>query len=169
MVSGCFDLLHAGHIAFFNTAAQYGRLHVYIGSDHNLKLLKGKAPCFSQEERKYMVGAIKYVEEAHIASGTGMLDFEPDMKMLKPDAFVVNSDGFTPDKKRICEENGIRLVVLERIPDEVMPVRSSFGDQTGVEIPLPGLSGRRLDGSAVGIGHSPQLGSGGTDPASHRF
>lgn len=135
MVSGCYDLLHAGHIAFFKTAAQYGELHVFVGQDENIKQLKGKAPYFSQEERKYMVGAVKYVEEAHIASGSGMLDFEPDMKVLKPDIFIVNSDGYTPGKKRICEENGVELVVLERIPEEGLPARSSSGSKKELKFP----------------------------------
>jgi len=135
MVSGCYDLLHAGHVAFFKTAAQYGKLHVYVGQDENIKLLKGKAPYFSQEERKYMVGAVRYVEKANVASGSGMLDFEPDMKILKPDIFLVNSDGFTPDKKRVCEENGVELVVLERIPEEGLPARSSSGSKKELKFP----------------------------------
>ena len=36
MVSGCFDLLHSGHIAFFETASKYGELYVCIGSDANI-------------------------------------------------------------------------------------------------------------------------------------
>ncbi len=135
MVSGCFDLLHAGHVAFLRTAAKYGKLHVFVGQDQNLELLKGKPPYFSQEERKYMVGAVRHVEEAHIASGSGMLDFEPDMKVLKPDIFIVNSDGFTPEKKRVCEENGIELVVLERIPEEGLPARSSSGTKSELKFP----------------------------------
>jgi cytidyltransferase-like protein len=135
MVSGCYDLLHAGHVAFFKTAAEYGKLHVYLGQDQNIKLLKGKAPYFSQEERRYMVGAVRYVEKANIASGSGMLDFEPDMKVLKPDMFVVNSDGYTPDKKRVCEENGIELVVLERIPEEGLPARSSSDSKKELKFP----------------------------------
>ena len=135
MVSGCYDLLHAGHIAFFKTAAQFGKLHVYVGQDENIRFLKGKAPYFSQEERKYMVGAIKYVEKASTASGWGMLDFEPDMKLLKPDIFVVNWDGYTPDKKRICEENGVELVVLERIPEEGLPARSSSSAKKELQFP----------------------------------
>lgn len=135
MVSGCFDLLHAGHIAFFKTAARYGKLYVYVGQDDNVRQLKGKAPYFSQEERKFMVGAVRYVEEAHIASGSGMLDFEPDMAVLKPDIFVVNSDGFTPGKKRICDEFGIELIVLERIPEEGMPERSSSASKRDLKFP----------------------------------
>jgi cytidyltransferase-like protein len=135
MVSGCYDLLHAGHVAFFKTAAVYGKVHVYVGQDKNIKLLKGKAPYFSQEERKYMVGALRYVEKANIASGSGMLDFEEDMKELKPDMFIVNSDGFTEGKKRICKENGVELVVLERIPEEGLPARSSSNSKKELKFP----------------------------------
>ena len=135
MVSGCYDLIHAGHIAFFKSAAQYGKLHVYVGQDQNIKLLKGKAPWFSQEERKYMVGAVRYVEDAQIASGSGMLDFEPDIKKLKPDIFVVNSDGYTPEKKRVCEEYGVELVVLDRIPENGLPARSSTASKQKLKLP----------------------------------
>jgi len=50
LVSGCYDLLHGGHIAFFKTAASYGKLFVSIGSDDNLLQLKGKKPYFSGRE-----------------------------------------------------------------------------------------------------------------------
>jgi cytidyltransferase-like protein len=135
MVSGCYDLLHAGHVAFFKTAAQYGKLHVYVGQDENIKFLKGKAPYFSQEERKYMVGAVRYVETANVATGFGMLDFEPDMKVLKPDIFVVNHDGYTEGKKQLCEENGVELIVLERIPEEGLPERSSSASKRELKFP----------------------------------
>ena len=135
MVSGCFDLLHAGHIAFFKTAAKYGKLHVYVGQDENIKLLKGKAPYFSQEERMYMVGSVRYVEEAHVASGSGMLDFAPDMEVLKPDIFIVNQDGFTPEKKLLCEKNGVELIVLDRIPEDGLPERSSSISKKELKFP----------------------------------
>lgn len=135
MISGCYDLLHAGHVAFFKTAAQYGKVHAFVGQDENLKQLKGKAPYFSQEERQYMVGAVRYVEKAYIASGRGMLDFEEDMKVLKPDMFIVNEDGVTDGKKRICKENGVELVVLERIPEEGLPARSSSSSKAELKFP----------------------------------
>jgi len=135
MVSGCYDLLHAGHVAFFKTAAQYGKVHAYVGQDQNIKFLKGKAPYFSQEERKYMVGALRYVEKANIASGSGMLDFAEDMAKLKPDMFIVNTDGYTEEKKKLCEENGVELVLLERIPEEGLQARSSSSSKKELKFP----------------------------------
>ncbi len=135
LVSGCYDLLHAGHVAFFKTAAQYGKLYVSVGQDDNLLRLKGKKPYFTEAERVYMVGAVKYVTEAFVASGEGMLDFEEDMKRIKPDYFVVNEDGFTEDKKRLCEENNVELIVLERIPEEGLPARSSSQSKKDLKFP----------------------------------
>jgi cytidyltransferase-like protein len=135
LVSGCYDLLHAGHIAFFKSAARYGKLYVSLGQDENLFKLKGKKPYFTQEERVYMVGAVKYVTEAFVASGHGMLDFEEDMKRIKPDYFVVNSDGYTDGKKRLCEENNVELIVLERIPEDGLPTRSSSQSKKDLKLP----------------------------------
>jgi len=135
MVSGCYDLIHGGHIAFFKTAAAYGKLYVFLGQDKNVLQLKGKAPYFSEQERKFMVGSCRYVEEATLCSGMGMLDFEPDMRRLKPDIFIVNHDGHTPGKEQLCKELGVEYVVLERIPEEGLPVRSS--SETKRELRFP--------------------------------
>ncbi len=135
LVSGCFDLLHAGHIAFLKTAAQYGKLFVSVGSDENLLLLKGKAPLFSQEERVYIIQSIRCVEEAFVATGSGMLDFEPDMKRIRPDIFIVNSDGHTGEKERLCKELGVEYKVLERIPESGLPARASSSIKNDLRFP----------------------------------
>ena len=43
LVSGCYDLMHGGHVAFFKTAAQYGKLYVAVGADANLLLSERKS------------------------------------------------------------------------------------------------------------------------------
>ena len=125
MVSGCYDLLHAGHITFFETAAEYGDLYVCIGADDNIRRLKDHAPKFSQDERLYMVQSLRFVTDARVSSGTGMLDFEPDMAEIKPDIFVVNEDGSTEGKRELCERYGVEYVVLPRTPKPGLPARSS--------------------------------------------
>ena len=135
LVSGCFDLLHGGHIAFFKTAASYGDLYVSVGRDNNLYTLKGKKPYFSEEERLYIVKSIRYVSEAFLASGSGMLDFEPDLKRIKPDIFLVNYDGSTPEKEKLCRQLGIEYIVLERIPEPGLPTRSSSGSKKELRFP----------------------------------
>lgn len=135
MVSGCFDLVHGGHIAFFKTAAAYGKLYVIIGQDQNLQQLKGKAPYFSQEERRFIISSIKYVHEARISTGRGMLDFEPDMHLINPDIFIVNTDGHTLEKEELCKKFGVEYIVLPRIPEEGLPPRSSSGTKNEMKFP----------------------------------
>jgi cytidyltransferase-like protein len=135
LVSGCFDLLHGGHIAFFKTAASYGKLYVSVGRDENLRKLKGKNPFFSEEERLYIIRSIKYVSEAFLASGSGLLDFEQDLMRINPDIFIVNKDGHTPDKERLCQRAGTEYIVLERIPEEGLPARSSSESKKKLRFP----------------------------------
>ena len=41
-VSGSFDMLHSGHVAFFEEAASHGDLYVGIGSDKTIEGLKAR-------------------------------------------------------------------------------------------------------------------------------
>ena len=89
-VSGCYDLLHSGHVEFFRQASQYGDLYVGIGSDRTIEALKGHKTMYSERERLFMVRAIRYVKEAYINEGSGMLDFLPTLDIVHPDCLVVN-------------------------------------------------------------------------------
>jgi cytidyltransferase-like protein len=135
-VSGCFDLLHSGHIAFLETAAKYGHLYVCIGSDKTVFDLKGRYPIITQQERKYMIQALRCVHTCKINKGSGILDFEAEINEIKPDIFVVNEDGNTPSKAKLCKEKGIEYIVLDRIPSEGLPVRSTTTLRTNSIIPF---------------------------------
>ena len=126
-VSGCYDLLHSGHIEFFKQASRYGDLYVGIGSDSTIEAYKGHKTMYPEQERLFMVKAIRYVKDAYINSGSGVLDFLPTLDIIKPDILVVNSEGGNDDKKRICEERGMEYIVLERKPHEGLDARSSSG------------------------------------------
>ncbi len=124
-VSGCFDMLHSGHVAFFKEAAIYGDVYVGLGSDSTIAELKGRQTINSEQERLYMVKAVRYVTDAFINSGNGIIDFDAELKKLQPDLFVVNEDGFSPAKQQLCDNLSIELKVLERIPDSGLPARST--------------------------------------------
>jgi len=136
-VSGCFDMLHSGHIAFFKEASTYGDLYVGIGSDATVSELKGRHTINSEQERIYMINAIKYVKKAFVNSGSGMLDFKEDLEDLKPDYFIVNEDGFSPAKEELCNDLNIELKNLKRIPDAGLPERSTTSLRTGGICSLP--------------------------------
>lgn len=124
-VSGCYDLLHSGHVEFFRQASQYGDLYVGIGSDKTILHYKNHKTVYSEQERLFMVKSIRYVKEAYINAGDGILDFLPTLDIVQPDILVVNSDGGSDAKRRVCEERGMEYVVLERDPHEGLAARSS--------------------------------------------
>ena len=131
-VSGCFDVLHSGHIRFFEEASQYGDLYVSIGSDKTVLELKNRPTLYNEAERLYMVSSIKYVHSAFIAQGTGKLDFINELQQIKPDIFFVNSDGDSPAKREAIENLGIRYIVSNRIPKDLLPVRSTTSIRTSL-------------------------------------
>ena len=124
-VSGCFDMLHSGHIAFLQEAAGYGDLYIGLGSDKTIRDLKGRETINSEEERMYVLNALSCVQNAKVNKGSGLIDFLEDMKTLDPDIFIVNEDGHSPEKEKLCRELGIEYKVLKRIPHANLPVRST--------------------------------------------
>ena len=124
-VSGCYDLLHSGHIEFFQQASQFGDLYVGIGSDATYLEYKHRKPMFPQEERLFMVRNVKAVKEAYINEGSGVIDFIPTLDLVQPDIFVVNAEGGSAEKRQLCEERGIQYIELERTPHAGLEARSS--------------------------------------------
>ena len=124
-VSGCYDLLHSGHVEFFRQAAQYGELYVGIGSDQTILHYKNHHSLYPEKERLFMVKAIRYVKDAFINDGNGVMDFIGTVDRIKPDIFVVNADGASEAKRQFCAERGIEYVVLQRTPSEGLEARSS--------------------------------------------
>lgn len=153
-VSGCFDLLHSGHVAFFEEAASLGELYVGLGSDETVYRLKGRATVNNNAERLYMVKAIRFVKDAWINRGSGLLDFEEEVKALKPDIFFVNEEGFTPGKQALCDQLGIEMVVSRRVPRGGLPARSTTALRQECRIPYRlDLAGGWLDQPFVSRHH----------------
>ena len=124
-VSGSFDMLHSGHIEFFSEAAQYGDLYVALGSDRTIFELKGRSTVNNDQERLFMVKSVSFVKDAFISRGSGILDFEAELREIMPDFFVVNADGHTAEKRDLCRSLGIQYIILERKPHPGLEARST--------------------------------------------
>lgn len=135
-VSGCYDLLHSGHVAFLEEAAKYGDVYVALGSDKNVFELKGRAPVNNEEERQYMLQSLSCVKKAIISRGMGMLDFIEEFKQIGPDIFIVNEDGNLQAKRKLCEDNGVEYLVLHRIPHPGLAARSTTALRTVITMPF---------------------------------
>ena len=145
-VSGCFDMLHSGHVRFLEEAAAYGEVHVGLGSDRTIVDLKGRAPVNTQAERKYMLEALRHVKSCQINSGTGILDFLAELERVAPDILIVNEDGNTPAKAELCRKRRIEYIVLQRTPHANLPARSTTSLRKECRIPYRlDLAGGWLD------------------------
>ena len=167
MVSGCFDMLHSGHIAFFREAATYGDVYVALGSDKTVYDLKGRAPVNTEQERLFMIQSVSFVKEAVISRGSGLLDFEHEFRELKPDIFIVNEDGHLAEKKDLCDELNVEYIVLQREPHADLTPRSTTAlrrqhlipyriDLAGGWLDQPFVS-RHYPGSVITISLEPTL------------
>ncbi len=146
MVSGCFDLLHSGHVAFLEAAAELGELHVCLGNDENILQLKNRPVAQRQNERAYMVSALGCVHAVYIDKGMGKLDFLDELEQISPDIFVVNEDGHDLAKQELFESKGIEYVVLKRAPSQGLPVRSTTAIRNETQLPYRlDLAGGWLD------------------------
>ncbi|MGA2976910.1 MAG: adenylyltransferase/cytidyltransferase family protein [Spirochaetia bacterium] len=126
VVTGCFDWLHSGHVRFFEEVSARGELYVVVGHDANVRLLKGEGhPRFPQEERRYLVQAVRFVHRALISSGSGWMDAEPEIAAIGADAYAVNEDGDKPEKREFCRIKGLEYIVLTRTPAPGLPQRTS--------------------------------------------
>lgn len=93
MVFGAFDCLHPGHLDFFKQAKKYGNfLIVSVGTDKNVKKIKGKRALFNQGERLALVENCKIVDQAVLGAESNFYEhianFKPDVLCLGYDQWV---------------------------------------------------------------------------------
>jgi len=73
-----------------------------------------------------MVKNIKWVYDAAVSKGSGVYDFETDMKEIKPDIYFVNEDASKMEGRiKICKDLGIEMKIAPRKPSEGLEIRSS--------------------------------------------
>ena len=94
--NGCFDLLHAGHLALLEAARARGdRLVVGLNSDASIRLLKGPArPVTGEENRARLLAALGAVDGVVIFGETTPLRA---VLALRPDVLVKGGD-YDPDE-----------------------------------------------------------------------
>ena len=91
-VNGCFDVLHRGHFELFKYAKSLGDvLVVGIDADNKVKKDKGtNRPVNNQEDRKFVLESIKYIDKVIIFNSKEQL--EKTIKEINPSIMVIGSD-----------------------------------------------------------------------------
>ncbi len=116
--NGCFDLLHAGHLALLAHAARLGdALVLAINSDASVRRLKGpQRPLVPQAERAALLAALTYVDAVTI--------FEEDtplavLQAVRPDVLVKGGDYQASEVvgHELVEAGGGRVEIVPLMPE----------------------------------------------------
>jgi len=124
-VSGCYDIVHAGHIQFFEEARALGdHLTVSFASADVLWHHKKRRSSIPDAHKKRLLESLRIVDEVIIGSDTADgIDFRTYFMEAKPDILVVTEDDLYGDIKReLCEQVGATYYVLPKTPPKFTPV-----------------------------------------------
>lgn len=112
--TGCFDLLHVGHVRFLNECAAKGDLLiVLISADADIKAYKGDSrPIISEWERAEVISALASVDLTVIYNGKSIWEH---YALCKPYCIATGSDhaqatNYLATLSEYCEE----VAVIER-------------------------------------------------------
>lgn len=144
-VSGCYDIIHAGHIQFFSEARALGdHLTVCFASDLVLWNHKERRSSLPEEHKLALLRNLTMVDDAVIGENEAHgLDFQDHFRRIRPDILAVTEDDqYAEMKKALCVEVGATYVKLPKTPPQFPPVSSSGIVQW---IQAPDVSPLRVD------------------------
>ncbi len=127
-VSGCYDILHAGHVQFFREARALGdHLTVCFASNDVLWLHKHRRSSLPDEHKRALLAALQMVDEVVVGTGTEEgIDFREHFLRLRPDILAVTEDDkYSPLKQALCAEVGARYVVMPKTPPQFPPISTT--------------------------------------------
>jgi len=89
--NGCFDILHAGHVRYLETAKSYGDVLILgLNSDRSVTALKGEGrPINTQLDRAYILAALESVDYVVVFDEDTPYDL---IKAIKPHILVKGGD-----------------------------------------------------------------------------
>jgi len=89
--NGCFDILHAGHVRYLETAKSYGDVLILgLNSDRSVKALKGdNRPINLELDRAYILAALEAVDYVVVFDDDTPYDL---IKAVKPHVLVKGGD-----------------------------------------------------------------------------
>jgi len=116
-VSGCYDILHAGHVQFFRDAKALGdHLTVCFASKEVLALAKKREPSLPDDNKKVLIESIRYVDEVVSSSDLDpVFDFKTHFERIRPAVLAVTEDDKNAERKKIfCKEHDVEFVIIPK-------------------------------------------------------
>lgn len=115
LCSGCFDLLHAGHLVFLDAASEVGDVVVVgMNSDSSVRELKGSDRPIEPEGRR--VGALLALPMVDLVVVCEGRDARAVLRALRPEVFVLGetSEAEYPEEAAEARQLGADVIVVER-------------------------------------------------------
>jgi cytidyltransferase-like protein len=109
---GGFDDLRPIDFRLFDESAKLGKVYALIWSDAAIEKVTGKPPKFPQDERLYILEAIRYIHKAAIVNDVNP-DALPASLKFKPAIWAVTEQNDNPAKKAYCKANRIKYQILK--------------------------------------------------------
>jgi cytidyltransferase-like protein len=117
-VSGCYDVIHGGHIEFFTQAKALGDyLIVCFAGDKSLLLHKNRKSSLPEAHKKRLLESLSMIDEVVIGDYLDELglDFKNHFLNIKPDILAVTEDDkYAQEKTALCKQIGAEYVVLPK-------------------------------------------------------
>ncbi|MEM0378197.1 MAG: DUF357 domain-containing protein [Thermosphaera sp.] len=118
LVAGSFEFLHPGHLHLLRKAWEIGRVTVIVSRDINFEKFKKRRPILSENDRKEVLQAVKYVDSVVLGDEDDflkpILESKPDVILLGPDQWI------TPDElKKRLRERGLENVEVYKLEERV--------------------------------------------------
>jgi rfaE bifunctional protein nucleotidyltransferase chain/domain len=117
--NGCFDLLHAGHVAYLEAARSLGdALLVGLNGDSSVRELKGPSrPLNAEADRARVLAALECVSAVVVFPEKRAVRF---LSEARPDLYVKGGDytleTIDQDERRAVESGGGRIVFIPFLP-----------------------------------------------------
>jgi len=120
VIGGVFDILHRGHIYTLREARKLvDALIVIVARDATVVKLKGKKAVNTEEDRREVISAVRYVDLAILGDEE---DFTKPIRMIQPDIIILGYDQTLPPGIDIDILRGRKIV---RINLEVEGVKTT--------------------------------------------
>lgn len=119
VTNGCFDLLHAGHVAYLESARAEGdALLIGLNGDDSVRALKGPGrPVVPEGDRAFVLAALEAVDAVCLFPEVRAHHF---LALAEPDIYVKGGDytldTLNVDERRAVEAAGGRIVFLPFVP-----------------------------------------------------
>lgn len=117
-VSGCYDLLHAGHVEFFNQAKALGNyLIVSFASDEVLMRYKKRVSALPEKHKQFLLENIKAVDKVYKSTNpeNPVFDFKDAFLKEKANVLVSTEDDKNAElKKQFCKEHNAEYIQLPK-------------------------------------------------------